>query len=91
MSVPVDLPYRDKRNLNRALKKLDGLVGLKNIKDEIRSLIALKKLNCKKSPNIPSRVQEIPERQTTVARIVGEKYHALGLLRSGHFIEKPKI
>ena len=49
MSVPVDLPYLDKRKLNRALKKLDRLVGLVNIKDEIRSLIALTEVRSMRS------------------------------------------
>ena len=96
MSVPVDLPYLDKRKLNRALKKLDRLVGLVNIKDEIRSLIALTEVRSMRSrqglpvnrPTFHLVFSGNPgTAKTTVARIIGDVYHALGLLRSGHFIE----
>ena len=49
LSKTVILPYLDKRRLNRSLKKLDGLVGLANIKKEIRSLIALSEVRSMRS------------------------------------------
>jgi stage V sporulation protein K len=78
------------------LNKLDRLIGLKEVKDNVQDLIAFQKVQIIRRENgFNSPIQTLHMAfignpgtgKTTVARIVGHLYKHLGLLSKGHFIE----
>lgn len=82
--------------IEELLEKLDALVGLKSIKQNVRSLINYVKIRRireeNKLPNPPLSLHMVfmgnpGTGKTTVARILSELYKAIGVLSKGQLIE----
>lgn len=91
-----DLKNDSNISLEESLKKLNGLIGLENVKQQVHDLIAynkIQKLRKDKGIKVINKTMHMAflgnpgTAKTTCARIIGHMYKSLGLLSKGHFIE----
>ena len=94
--MPEDLPEIIQPNTEEAINKLKSLVGLEEIKKQILDHTALVKLNnLRASKGIFNRNPPMHmvftgnpgTGKTTLAKYIGEIYHSIGVLSSGHVVE----
>jgi len=83
-------------SLEATLKELDELIGLGDIKNEVKSLINFVKINqLRKSKGLPDVSLSLHSvfygppgtGKTTIARLISKAFKSMGLLKKGHLVE----
>lgn len=88
--------FSNESNLEDILQELDELVGLSDIKNEVKSLINFAKVNeIRKEKGLPTVSLSLHSvffgppgtGKTTIARLISKAFKSLGILKKGHLIE----
>jgi stage V sporulation protein K len=94
--IATGLTGAPQRPLAEVKADLDALVGLDSVKEQIRSIVAFLEIQAQRREH---GLSEVPTSQhlaflgnpgtgkTTMARLLGEMYGSIGLLKRGHIVE----
>ena len=100
--MPEDIPEIKQPDTEEAINKMKSLIGLENVKKQILDHTALVKLNnLRASKGLYNRNPPMHmvftgnpgTGKTTIAKYLGEIYHSIGVLSSGHVVvtERTKL
>jgi SpoVK/Ycf46/Vps4 family AAA+-type ATPase len=99
--LPEDIKYKlpERLSVDDILSQLDSLVGMENIKKEVRDLVLFSNMQMKREEATGKKSSIVPHiiltgnpgtGKTTVARMIGKLFNSIGILPSDRFIEVDK-
>lgn len=95
-ALPAQAAAKEEETMEQLLEELDGLVGLANVKEDVRSLmnfIKVTNIRAKRGMTVPAVSYHLVftgnpgTGKTTVARLVSRLYCKLGILPQGQLVE----